>query len=187
MKLLAQTLCLLLAATTLALTGCSKKPKRPDPSTTAMGPSGGGGLGGDSGNLAGDLPTSLQQRTDGMLEDENTIRNHPDLLPIYFDFDKSSVKENERAKVQAAKAFLDKNPQYKGILFEGHCDWRGTAEYNLGLGDRRANACKRYLTTIGVPATKSEVLSKGDLEAKENGADADMANDRRVDIVVLKK
>ncbi len=185
MKLLAKTLCLLLAATTLALTGCSKKPKRPDPSTTAMGPSG-GGLGGDSGNLAGDLAgTGLESRPDGWREVGDMV--YGAVEPVYFDFDKSGIKESERAKLQAAKKFLEDHPEYRGIIFEGHCDWRGTAEYNLGLGDRRANACKKYVTTLGLAADKTEIVSKGDLEAKENGTDAEMAKERRVEIVFLKK
>ena len=55
-----------------------------------------------------------------------------------------------------------------------------------GLGDRRANAAKQYLTTSGVAADKLEVLSKGDLDAVENADEATQANDRRVDLVVLK-
>ena len=104
---------------------------------------------------------------------------------VYFDFDQSGIKASERSKLDAAKAYLDSNPAAR-LLLEGHCDWKGTAEYNLGLGDRRANSAKQYLTTIGVPADKLEVLSKGDLDAVENSDEATAANDRRVDLVVLK-
>jgi peptidoglycan-associated lipoprotein len=72
------------------------------------------------------------------------------------------------------------------LLLEGHCDWRGTAEYNLGLGDRRANAVKKYLLSIGVAADKLEANSKGSLEAKANADAATMEKDRRVDLVVVK-
>jgi peptidoglycan-associated lipoprotein len=70
-------------------------------------------------------------------------------------------------------------------LLEGHCDWRGTAEYNLGLGDRRANAAKKYLLSLGVAADRLESVSKGSLEASKNADDATMAKDRRVDLVVV--
>jgi peptidoglycan-associated lipoprotein len=73
------------------------------------------------------------------------------------------------------------------VLLEGHCDWRGTAEYNLGLGDRRANAAKKYLLSLGVAQDKVEVLSKGSLDAAKNADDATAAKDRRVEIVILKK
>ena len=89
-------------------------------------------------------------------------------------------------KLQAAKDYLDKNPAQR-LLLEGHCDWRGTAEYNLGLGDRRASRTKKYLMSIGVPADKLETLSKGSEEAKKNADAATMATDRRVDLVILKK
>jgi len=162
MKLASKSLLIVAASAAVILAGCSKKPVRPDPSATALG----------------------QQRADGVIEDANTIRGL--LQPVYFDFDRSNVKAEERAKLQAAKEYLDKNPTYR-LLLEGHCDWRGTAEYNLGLGDHRASAAKKYLTSIGVPADKLETLSKGSEEATKNADDATRAKDRRDDLVILKK
>ena len=108
------------------------------------------------------------------------------LEPVYFDLDSSTIKPGERAKLQAAKDYLDQNPTLR-LLIEGHCDWRGTDEYNLGLGDRRANAAKKYLVTIGVAADRLETLSKGSLEAKKEGGEAQWAKDRRDELVLLKK
>jgi peptidoglycan-associated lipoprotein len=105
---------------------------------------------------------------------------------VYFDFDRSHVKELERPKLQAAKDYLDKNPQYH-LLIEGHCDWMGTAEYNLALGDRRASEAKKYLLSIGVAPDKVETLSKGSEDAKKNVDDATRAKDRRDEIVIVKK
>jgi len=68
------------------------------------------------------------------------------------------------------------------MMLEGHCDWRGTAEYNLALGDRRAAAVKKYLLTLGVNADKVDTLSKGSEDAKKG----DDAHDRRVEFVVVK-
>ena len=85
-----------------------------------------------------------------------------------------------------AKEYLDKNPSHR-LLLEGHCDWRGTAEYNLGLGDRRAGAVRKYLQSLGVPAERLETLSKGSLEAAKNADDATMSKDRRVDLVVAEQ
>lgn len=184
MKLPSQRLCLVVASAALVLAGCSKKPLRPDPSATLMGPGPGG---------ASSLnPTDLATTSAGT---DLTARN-PDFdangqnrtalaaQTVYFDFDKSAIKASERPKLAAAKDYLDKNPGQR-LLLEGHCDWRGTAEYNLGLGDRRASAVKKYLQSIGVGADKVETLSKGSLEASKNADEATMAKDRRVDLVVV--
>src|SRR5262249_24500827 len=103
---------------------------------------------------------------------------------VYFEYDSSNIRPGERAKLKAAKDYLDKNPTHK-LLLEGHWDWRGTAEYNLSLGDRRANAVKKYLQTLGVPVDRMETLSKGSLEAMKNADAATMEKDRRVDLVVV--
>lgn len=151
-----------------------------------MGQTSGGGLPGGGVDPFGTLTSdpTLESRGPGVYEDEDMIKGL--IQPILFDFDRAGIKESERAKIQAAKAHLDANPTHR-VLFEGHCDWRGTAEYNLGLGDRRAAAAKKYLETLGIPAARVEVVSKGDIDAKENGSDADMANDRRADVIILKK
>ncbi len=144
----------------------------------------GGGFGGDFGAGLTEDGSDLTARGDGVIEDEFKIIGL--IKPVYFDFDRAGIKESERPKLQEAKAHLDQNPQHR-VLLEGHCDWRGTAEYNLGLGDRRANSAKKYLESLGVPSSRIEIVSKGDLEAKENGSDADMANDRRVEVIILKQ
>jgi peptidoglycan-associated lipoprotein len=69
----------------------------------------------------------------------------------------------------------------------GHCDWRGTAEYNLGLGDRRANAVRAFLISKGADSRRLETLSKGSTDAKQGGGDAEWQKDRRVDFVELKR
>jgi peptidoglycan-associated lipoprotein len=182
MNLSTKKLCFVLVSAAVAFAGCSKKPKRPDPSATVIGPDGGlsgAGIGGIDGGFGAD--TGLTTRTPG----DYSNGDRSILTPVYFDFDQSGIKASERAKLDAAKAYLDANPTAR-ILLEGHCDWKGTAEYNLGLGDRRANSAKQYLTTSGVSADKLEVLSKGDLDAVENADEATQANDRRVELVVLK-
>lgn len=167
----------------LVLAGCSKKPTRPDPSATALGPQGGGASSLQPTTVPSTLPTdTLAPRDDGFGPD-NLNRTALADKTVYFDFDKSAIKATERPKLQAAKDYLDKNPGQR-LLLEGHCDWRGTAEYNLALGDRRANAVKKYLQSIGVPADRVETLSKGSLEASKNADEATMAKDRRVDLVV---
>jgi peptidoglycan-associated lipoprotein len=181
MKSVSTTVSLALASAALILAGCAKKPIRPDPSATVIGQQGNGSTGMNSGTVdAGD--TGLQPRD--AFDASGQLRGA--LESVYFDLDKSAIKQSERAKLQAAKDYLAKNPTYR-LLLEGHCDWRGTPEYNLGLGDRRANEAKKYLVGLGVSADKLETLSKGSEEAKKDGTDADWAKDRRDDLVVLKQ
>ncbi|HWL16454.1 MAG TPA: OmpA family protein [Opitutus sp.] len=175
---------LILASSAFLVAGCSKKPKRPDPSATVLGPTGTGGALNPTDVNAQLDPSAmgLEARDPNILEDANSIRGL--FQPVYFDFDRFNIKESERAKLQEAAKYLSEHPDQR-VLLEGHCDWRGTAEYNLGLGDRRANAAKRYLGSLVSP-DRVETLSKGSLDATANGDDATMAKDRRVDIVILK-
>jgi peptidoglycan-associated lipoprotein len=169
------------ASAALLLGGCSKKP-RPAPSDTAL-----GSQNSVTPPTAVDVApgTNLEVRGDGFdMNGQNRLALQGQT--VYFDFDQSAIKASEREKLKAAKEYLDKNPSHR-IVLEGHCDWRGTAEYNLGLGDRRAAAVKKYLTSIGVSADKLETVSKGSLEAAKNADAATMAKDRRVDLVVVQQ
>ncbi|KXU36019.1 hypothetical protein AXK12_04110 [Cephaloticoccus capnophilus] len=173
----------LLSAAALS-SGCLKKPQRPDPSATVLG--GGAGSGYDSSLDPIDLSllapgTGLEGRGAGF-DLNGQMRGV--LEAVYFDFDKSSIKAEERAKLQAAAEHLRNNPSHR-LLLEGHCDWRGTAEYNLGLGDRRANAARQYLGTLGIAPNRLETLSKGSLEAVRNADRETAARDRRVELVVI--
>lgn len=119
----------------------------------------------------------------GMGSVVNGIRG---VLPsVFFDFDQAAIKASERPKLDQAYQHMLANPT-DTLLLEGYCDWRGTAEYNLALGERRAGSVREYLIRLGVDPTRLQTSSKGDLEATVNGSDADMANDRRVEIVIIK-
>lgn len=185
MNTVAKKLFLILASSTLLLAGCKKKPVRPSPDATVLGPNGGGASNLNTNDIStvADPMSGLQARPDGVIEDADTIRGL--FKPVFFDLDKSNIKESERSKLQDAVTYLKDHPEQR-LRFEGHCDWRGTAEYNLGLGDRRAASAKKYVTTLGLAADKSETISKGSLEAVKNGDEATMAKDRRVDIIILK-
>ena len=105
--------------------------------------------------------------------------------PIYFDLDRAAVPPRERAKLDAVVKWLTDHPD-RNLVLEGHCDWRGTAEYNLGLGDRRANAVSTFLQSKGVDPKRLETLSKGSTDAKKTGGEAEWSKDRRVDFLALK-
>ena len=181
MKNVSKLIGLTLATSALFLSACKKKPIRPDPTTTAMGMGDGVNpeavaTGAEGTGLTGRDPNA------GTIGDEN----HSVVEPIYFALDRSAVAQAERPKLQAAVKWLQDNTG-KNLVLVGHCDWRGTAEYNLGLGDRRANSVKKYLESLGVDPHRLETLSKGSTDAKQTGGDAEWQKDRRVDFVELTK
>lgn len=83
------------------------------------------------------------------------------LEDIHFDLDKYDIKEKDREILNSLGEWLAKNKNVK-IQIEGHCDERGTNEYNLALGDRRANNTKQYLVTLGVSAGRISTVSYGE-------------------------
>ena len=186
MKLVSKPFLLLAISSAVLFSGCTKKPVRPSPDATVLGPQTGGNINPTDIVTSAEPGSGLQERlADGVIDDGQTIRGL--LGAVYFEFDRSDItKPEERAKLQAAKDYLAKNPGQR-LLLEGHADWRGTSEYNLGLGDRRANAAKKYLGTISVGVEKLETLSKGSEESKKSGTDVEMKKDRRVELVVIKK
>ena len=79
---------------------------------------------------------------------------------VYFDYDKSDVRDDQKQTLADAASFLKTNSSVK-FSIEGHCDERGSEEYNLGLGDRRANAVKNYLISLGIDAGRINPISYG--------------------------
>ena len=88
-------------------------------------------------------------------------RTNAPLLPIYFDFDKSSIREDQRARLESDAEFLSQNKAIR-VRIEGNCDERGTNEYNMALGERRALNAKKYLVNLGVKDTDLETISYGE-------------------------
>jgi peptidoglycan-associated lipoprotein len=79
---------------------------------------------------------------------------------VHFAYDKYDIQDEDRAILQRQAAWLGKYPQIR-VTVEGHCDERGTREYNLALGARRANAVKEYLVSLGVSAGRLDTISYG--------------------------
>jgi len=78
----------------------------------------------------------------------------------YFDLDKADIRPDARAALEKTASFLKGYPNAH-VTIEGHCDERGSTEYNLALGDRRANAVKQYLVNLGIPAANLNTVSYG--------------------------
>lgn len=101
------------------------------------------------------------------------------LSRIFFDFDKSDLRADQLASLQRNAEYLRTNTGRR-VLVEGHCDERGTVEYNFALGERRANAVKDYLVGQGVDASRLQTLSKGEEEPAAAGTnEAAWAQNRR--------
>ena len=82
------------------------------------------------------------------------------LADIFFDFDKSNIKDDQKPAFQTTLAALQADPKLK-VLIEGHCDERGTPEYNLALGERRAKAVKDALGAAGIAPERVSIISYG--------------------------
>ena len=98
---------------------------------------------------------------------------------VFFDTDMSTIREDGRATLNRQAEWLKKYGNYQ-ITIEGHCDERGTREYNLALGERRANAARQYLIAQGIPAARIKTISYGKERPDPVGSDeAAWARNRR--------
>ncbi len=100
------------------------------------------------------------RRAEAMKETEFRRTAESALKDVHFDFDKAEIKENEKAILRDIADFMRKYPQVK-VGIDGDCDERGTVEYNLALGERRADAAKEYLTGLGVSDSRLSTISYG--------------------------
>src|SRR6266480_3259960 len=118
------------------------------------------------------------------LDDLN--RNSP-LKPVFFEYDSAEVDSTGQAVLDAAAVTLKKYPTWT-VTIEGHCDERGTAEYNLALGERRAVAARTYLVSLGISADRLRTVSYGKEFPFDPGHDeAAFAKNRRAHFVINAK
>jgi peptidoglycan-associated lipoprotein len=172
-----RTVLILMVAAALGLAACSSKPKRaeaPPTDTSAGAQSAGAGSasaagGAEEGAAApGPLAGILAKRI------------------IYFDFDSSEIKGEGPAVVAAHARYLASNPTVR-VRLEGHTDERGSREYNIGLGERRAQAVRRALLLQGATETQLSTVSYGaERPAAAGSNEAAWSQNRRVEIVYLK-
>ncbi|MCB9528025.1 MAG: peptidoglycan-associated lipoprotein Pal [Myxococcales bacterium] len=102
--------------------------------------------------------------------------------PVYFDFDRSNIKTGQRAKLDQVAQCLNGDPNASMVVLAGHADERGTEEYNLALGERRAEAARRYLTSKGVAGNRLDTISYGESRPAVNGSnESAWAKNRRVE------
>jgi peptidoglycan-associated lipoprotein len=109
------------------------------------------------------------------------------LKDIHFDFDKYNIRPEDAGILKENATWLMKYPKMK-IQIEGHCDERGTFEYNLALGERRANSTRTYLVSIGIAADRISTISYGEERPLDPGHDEEAwAKNRRSHFIVLSK
>ncbi|MEI8078015.1 MAG: OmpA family protein [bacterium] len=104
---------------------------------------------------------------------------------VYFAFDSSAIGDSEKPKIETVSQYMKDNPEYV-VVIEGNCDERGTAEYNRGLGERRALAVREYLVTLGADDKNLETISYGSEKPAVPNATTEeqLAKNRRCEFVV---
>jgi len=109
------------------------------------------------------------------------------LKDIHFDFDKYDIRPQDAEILKENAALLKKYPKVK-IQIEGHCDERGTNEYNMALGERRANSTKNYLISLGIPAERMTTISYGEERPVDPGHNEEAwAKNRRAHFIITAK
>ncbi len=117
---------------------------------------------------------------------EQLNREKP-LAAIYFDYDKYVVRDDAKPVLDTDASYLRKWKTVK-VLIEGHCDERGTEEYNLALGEKRAKAAQDYLTSLGIGGDRLRVISYGKSQPADPGHDeAAWAKNRRDQFTIIEK
>ena len=155
-------------AAALALTACAKKAPQdlPPPPADQSGPT--------APTTAGPVPGSQQDFVASVTSDT-----------IHFDTDESVVRDQDKAILQSQAQWLARYPN-KRITIEGHADERGTRDYNIALGERRANETKNYLASLGVDPSRMSTISYGKERPIALGSDeANWAQNRRAVTVTV--
>lgn len=103
---------------------------------------------------------------------------------VYFDFDSADLAPDAQTVLKRKAAWLKANPDAR-VVIEGHCDERGTSEYNLALGDRRAESAKAYLVNLGISGSRMTTISYGEEKLVDTGkTEAVWAKNRRARFVL---
>ncbi len=184
-------------ALSLGAVGCKHKPLGPTPILT-----------GKTGPLTSDNPSGIERPGVQLPPDQPpTVKPGPEgVFPlagrfdpdkmnqnrerfaantVYFEFDRATIKPNETSKIEDVAKYLQGNPAH-AVQIEGHCDERGTEQYNLSLGERRALSVREYLVTAGVQPERVFTISYGEARPAEPGHnEAAWSKNRRGVFVLL--
>lgn len=147
--------------------GCAKKPKGAEEEMTGL-----------------EKGRRVKRRPIG--EDEYARRGVSPLRTVYFDFDSADIRPEIRSTLQRNAEWLRRHPRVK-VVIEGHCDERGTEEYNMALGQRRAEAVKSYLVSLGISSNRLSTISYGEERPADPGHnETAWAKNRRVEFTLVR-
>lgn len=172
-------LTVLIAITALLLSGCPKKEVKPTTGPEV-------GIGKEI--TTPPKPTEKGIGEEALKEREvfAKVEEAPALQPIFFDFDKYDIREDAKETLERNSYWLKRNRGAR-IQIEGHCDERGTNEYNLALGERRAKTTKDYLVSLGVERDRISTISFGEERPFDSGHNEEAwTKNRRAHFVILK-
>ena len=159
--------------------GCANKEKQPDAAVTDRSTGTTQPSTSTTPQTSSTTPNTTSSVSGNPLTDPNSILSK---RSVYFDFDSNAVKDEYRNMIQAHARYLNDN-RSRTIRIEGNCDERGSREYNLALGQRRAEAVKKVMSVLGVQDNRVETVSYGEEKPKNSGHDeAAWAENRRADI-----
>jgi len=154
----------------LAVTGCKKRSRK-------------GGIGSD--DVVGVTGTDVYG---GPLEGDRFVDGmemRGQFSVVYFDYDSSQIRDSERAQIEEVASYLSSNPGVN-LIVEGHCDERGSNEYNLALGERRALAIRAYLVGLGIDGARVTTKSFGEEQPVAAGHDEmSWSQNRRGEFVLV--
>lgn len=166
---------LAVAVSLAVMAGCSSTGGTQDGSMDGTGTAGGVSGQGVTGGQ-----TSGAQMGQGQGQGQQGQARIPNQRTIYFDFDKDTIRPEFESVLNSHAQYLSANPNVSVVL-QGHGDERGTREYNLGLGERRAQSVERFLTVQGVSASQLEIVSYGEERPAVDGhSEEAYAQNRRV-------
>jgi peptidoglycan-associated lipoprotein len=139
-------------------------------------------LGGEGGEFSEGGPGGS-----GSLSGESGAVEVAELQTVYFDFDRAVIRDDQKPSMRSNTGAVQEHDEWRIIVVEGNCDERGSEEYNLALGERRANSVKQYLVNAGVPASRVDTVSFGESKPAVQGHDeAAWKWNRRADFRVMR-
>ena len=172
----------------ISLLGCGNPANPPEPKWTTENPSATSSS--KAGAAAAQKPVAeaKAEKAGGSLDDlqkgQSTGASGP-LKDVFFSFDRSDLSTDARAILKANSDWLKKNPSAQ-VQIEGHCDERGTVEYNLALGSKRAQVSRDYLESLGIPASRLSMISYGEeIPVCKDNSESCWEKNRRARFVVM--
>ena len=175
------SLFILILALAVSLGACKKKTAPIEPTSTA-------GTSGIPETPPAEEPAPVIQQPDETEITDNILADITrQLQPVFYDYNRSEIREDQIAALQNNARVLKTNSRVN-VLVEGHCDERGTEEYNLALGERRAKSSKDYLVSLGIADNRISTISYGESKPFADGHNEDAwQQNRRAHFVALKQ